>query len=215
LKTKTLIILCALLVASGYGIYILNGIIEPYRVQSASEKFIGVSQAVDSFKKKYKHLPGDMNGDGKIGMKDASEWLSSFTDPREDLETVTFWKDLKESGLYAPKKDSVYPDMPLIGTLLVASHSNGDNNAIKGNVLIWVDSSGVEYGHEDYPLTSAQAADIDRKIDDGEPATGFMRAYGKSCYFMINANPATEPPLYKYSTNNTTKSCGVMYKISD
>lgn len=198
--------------AFGYGIYKLNRIIEPYRVQSASERFIGVSQAIAAFKKKYNHLPGDMNGDGKIGTKDASEWLNSFSDPRSDVETVTFWKDLKESGLYAPKKDSAYLEMPLVGTLLVASHSNGDNNTLKGNVLIWVDSTVVEYEREDYPLTLSQAAYIDRKIDDGNPVTGFMRAYGAKC---LPATFSSTSDSNYYSQYDPSKNCGVMYKIFD
>ncbi len=212
MKAKTFLILCALLGALGYGILKLNRVVERSRVQSATERFMGVSQAINSFKKKYKHLPGDMNGDGKIGTKDASEWLSSFTDPREDLETVTFWKDLKESGLYVPKKDGVYLEMPVVGSLLVASHSNGENNSLDGNVLIWVDDSLVQYGLEDYPLTLSQAAYIDRKVDDGNPTAGFMRAYGAACLPAAFSSTSDRDYYEKY---DASKNCGVMYKIFD
>lgn len=57
------------------------------------------------------------------------------------------------------------------------------------------------------PMTPARAAQIDRRIDDGNPITGYVQAYGTqaSCHGTVAA------PLYLEAT--TTKDCGLVLRI--
>ena len=58
------------------------------------------------------------------------------------------------------------------------------------------------------PLTAARAAQIDRRIDDGRPATGYVQAYGvgASCF---NAS-ATDA---EYRESVVSKDCGLIFRI--
>jgi len=58
------------------------------------------------------------------------------------------------------------------------------------------------------PLTPGYAAQIDRKIDDGVPATGYVQAYGKqtSCFMPAGGS-------YNYNESVTQKDCGLLIRI--
>jgi prepilin-type N-terminal cleavage/methylation domain-containing protein len=58
------------------------------------------------------------------------------------------------------------------------------------------------------PLTAARAAQIDRRIDDGRPSTGYVQAYGlaTSCFF------GTAPAL-EYRESVVSKDCGLLFRI--
>lgn len=58
------------------------------------------------------------------------------------------------------------------------------------------------------PLTPARAAQIDRRIDDGRPSTGYVQAYGVagSCF-----NASATEPVYREST--VSKDCGLIFRI--
>lgn len=57
------------------------------------------------------------------------------------------------------------------------------------------------------PMTAARAGQIDRRIDDGNPLTGYVQAYGvaATCHGTVAA------PLYLESV--TTKDCGLVMRI--
>jgi len=57
------------------------------------------------------------------------------------------------------------------------------------------------------PLTPGRAAQIDRKLDDGKPGTGFVQAYGvaTSCW-----NTAA---IAAYNESVTAKDCGLILRI--
>ncbi|MDE1154053.1 MAG: prepilin-type N-terminal cleavage/methylation domain-containing protein [Micavibrio sp.] len=58
------------------------------------------------------------------------------------------------------------------------------------------------------PLTPGYAAQIDRKLDDGNPSTGYVQAYGKqtSCFMPFGAT-------YTYNESVTQKDCGLFLRI--
>lgn len=58
------------------------------------------------------------------------------------------------------------------------------------------------------PLTSSQAAQIDRKMDDGKPVSGFIQAYGvpESCYADLGQG-------YAYNEARTSKDCGLFIRL--
>ena len=60
------------------------------------------------------------------------------------------------------------------------------------------------------PMTSSQAAQIDRKLDDGAPATGFVQAYGtQSSCFMPNGLG------FSYNESVSSKDCGLVIRIQN
>ena len=58
-----------------------------------------------------------------------------------------------------------------------------------------------------YPLAAARAAQLDRKLDDGRPASGFVQAYG------ILATCLTAVATLSYNEAVTTRDCGVVFRI--
>ncbi len=58
------------------------------------------------------------------------------------------------------------------------------------------------------PLTPARAAQIDRRIDDGRPSTGYVQAYGltTSCF-------AGAAPVLEYRESVVNKDCGLIFRI--
>ncbi|MFN7113941.1 MAG: type II secretion system protein [Alphaproteobacteria bacterium] len=58
------------------------------------------------------------------------------------------------------------------------------------------------------PLTPARAAQIDRRIDDGRPTTGYVQAYGTvaSCFGADAANA-------QYVEAQISKDCGLIFRI--
>lgn len=60
------------------------------------------------------------------------------------------------------------------------------------------------------PMTPSQAAQIDRKIDDGAPAAGFVQAYGvqTSCFSTASGG-------YTYNEGVTSKDCGLVIRIQN
>jgi hypothetical protein len=65
-------------------------------------------------------------------------------------------------------------------------------------------------------LTPTRAAQIDRKMDDGKPGSGYVQAYGvpASCYGN-GANPpvAAIGIAATYSESVTTNDCGLVFRI--
>ena len=61
------------------------------------------------------------------------------------------------------------------------------------------------------PLAPLRAAQIDRKMDDGRPGTGYVQAFGlgTSCFTTATAG-ATQ---YTYNETIATKDCGLLYRI--
>ena len=60
-------------------------------------------------------------------------------------------------------------------------------------------------------LSPPRAAQIDRKMDDGRPGTGYVQAFGRgaSCFTTATAG-ATQ---YRYNERLSTRDCGLLYRI--
>lgn len=57
------------------------------------------------------------------------------------------------------------------------------------------------------PMSSAKAALIDRKMDDGRPATGFVQAYG------VQTSCITDATTLAYNERVTANDCGLVFRI--
>jgi len=62
-------------------------------------------------------------------------------------------------------------------------------------------------------LTPQLAQQIDLKMDDGKPASGYVQAFGlvTSCFDVIS-NPASAPG---YKTDVSTTDCGLIFRIEN
>lgn len=57
------------------------------------------------------------------------------------------------------------------------------------------------------PMTPARAAQIDRRIDDGNPITGYVQSYG------VTESCAVDEDEPRYLESVTTKDCGLVMRI--
>lgn len=66
------------------------------------------------------------------------------------------------------------------------------------------------------PISATRAAQIDRKMDDGKPASGFVQAYGVNGPAAVGADICvddTAAPDLTYFEANSRKSCGLIFRI--
>ncbi|MEZ0261270.1 MAG: type II secretion system protein [Alphaproteobacteria bacterium] len=61
------------------------------------------------------------------------------------------------------------------------------------------------------PLAPLRAAQIDRKMDDGRPGTGYVQAFGLGTSCFTTATAGTTQ--YSYNETIATKDCGLLYRI--
>ena len=79
--------------------------------------------------------------------------------------------------------------------------------------IVSAPSSGLTTTAGVQPMTASKAAQIDRKMDDGRPASGFVHAFGSSHATnpsCVNIATATSP---LYDEDSTSNDCGVMFRI--
>ncbi|MBL1147309.1 MAG: prepilin-type N-terminal cleavage/methylation domain-containing protein [Pseudomonadota bacterium] len=95
-----------------------------------------------------------------------------------------------------PGRPAGAPDNIPVGTVLVLK------SAVAGD---FDNTAGVQ------AVSPLRAAQIDRRIDDGQAASGTVQSYGDatSCYFDINADGSQ----YVYAETVKAKDCGMMLQI--
>lgn len=196
-----------------------------------------IEKATLAFTEKYGAYPGDIAAQGRIrgcpvggtnclngnenavvgGTRgvDDTNWLS---DVRGKSETVQFWKHLALEGLINKVNAGA--------TTSIADFSWGDSHPaapIGGGYDIYYDAwttidfdghilrislDSVSPGQPNGVLSPAQAAEIDRKLDNGNPGTGDIVAdYG------VNDNACKTFDVYDEGTNNTT--CRLYFLLID
>ncbi len=175
---------------------------------------------------------------GPLAWATTTAWPAQMTaalngaDPStEAQETQLFWTHLLKADLIAGVTDAPLRNGGVlgwgeshpaarIGGGFVAGHGNGatapgalttsTTAGVSGLVLMLqtavntnpATTSGTQ------PMTPARAAQIDRRIDDGRPNTGYVHAYGltTSCYGGTAANTV-------YTESVTSKDCGLVLRI--
>ncbi len=142
-------------------------------------------------------------------------------------ETVLFWIHLLQADLIAGVSSTAisgaavewgitHPSARIAGGFIIgyASGANpppggttgvGSTNPV-GHVLALVTapSSALANTGGTQPLTAAKAAQMDRKMDDGRPITGYVQAYGL-------ATSCNTGGLYIENIN--TNDCGLIFRI--
>lgn len=146
------------------------------------------------------------------------------------METVLFWLHLLKADLISGVSDAAlnaasaaawgetHPAGKIGGGFRVA---NGDGTVGAGNpsvlptgpaglTLILAGSPTVALGTGGgvQPMIPAKAAQIDRKMDDGNSRTGFVQAYGVAASCFQGGAPAVT-----YNETVTNKDCGLLFRI--
>ncbi len=86
-----------------------------------------------------------------------------------------------------------------------ANLGNGPSGLVVMVVQSIIEDPGITAGLQ--PMTPARAAQIDRRIDDGNPNTGYVQSYGTQASCSVD----DAEPLYLESS--TTKDCGLIMRI--
>lgn len=144
-------------------------------------------------------------------------------------ETQLFWVHLLKADLIAGVTDSPTRTGGLlawgdshpagrIGGGFVAGYGDGTPGpgnptttvpGISGAMVALVQNINVAPGTTGglNPLTPARSAQIDRRIDDGRPNTGYVQAYGLAASCFGGANDD------EYVEATVSKDCGLMFRI--
>lgn len=87
----------------------------------------------------------------------------------------------------------------------IATAGTGPSGLVVAIVQSIVAAPGIVAGQQ--PMTPSRAAQIDRRIDDGNPITGYVQSYGTQASCSVsNADP-------RYLESVTTKDCGLVLRI--
>ena len=143
--------------------------------------------------------------------------------PSPNDETVAFWRDIESEEPWkslSSNGDLPYPEARLKQTYFIVGYIDDATSTpflshpMKGNAIIWVSEAALDGGEKhqlkSFPLTSRMGRYTDRKMDDGNPITGYIRAYGDCVewYEQQNSSSSDEPQDGAYN-------CGIVYKIFD
>lgn len=151
-----------------------------------------------------------------------------------DKETVLFWTQLGLADLIAGVTDDIigggtpvwawgesYPAAKLGGGFHV-KHASGTalatvimENVPSGLHLVLQNSPTEDLDDDEgvQAMSPARAAQIDRKMDDGQSTSGFVRGYGHNGDFpgTCSTTAATYPS--GYHEGSTQKNCGLVFRI--
>lgn len=153
-------------------------------------------------------------------------------------ETVLFWTHLALAGFNRTQKDGIinastvsfgdiYPSSVYPDTGFIVGYADGSSipqelsprsEPMTGTVLVFI-SGAVLRGEAEMntkgqlPLLPAQAASMDRHIDDGKPTTGLVQAYGSPDCFTTQAPYWTKEAGYFYNEALKEKSCGLVFSL--
>jgi prepilin-type N-terminal cleavage/methylation domain-containing protein len=91
----------------------------------------------------------------------------------------------------------------------IASTFQAAGTGIVGTVVVLVASPSVAIAQtaNTQPLTPLRAAMLDRKVDDGRPATGYVQTYG------LPASCWQSAAIQQYLETSSAKDCGLIFRI--
>lgn len=150
------------------------------------------SKAADGFEAKYNGLPGDIvtvpSIAGRAGAGNGNGAIDTTT------EALQFWQDLTLSGFLKGKYDGTSTNVPGTGVPKGPLDNSGYNvfiptstSGITGQALVIEFSGFTSSSNSRAILSPEDALSIDKKMDDGKPNTGSIRAIDSA-----NDNSTTE-----------------------
>lgn len=171
----------------------------------------------------------EVNSEGVLPRQTVGDSVPGVGGMTAASESYLFWSHLSSAGMLKGISDAgltageayafgkTHPESPIGGGLVIGTLNRGplpgNPNAaaegIKGYAAFLVSRPNSDISSSEsaeYPLTPLQAAQIDRKVDDGLPATGLVQAYGvrSSCFGAGN----------NYAEEGTLNHCGIVFAMS-
>jgi prepilin-type N-terminal cleavage/methylation domain-containing protein len=196
------------------------------RVTSQVAQFQGLQAAYTTFQDTYAALPGDVNnattrlpgciapncadGNGNniigAGVPFGQTWTQGSAG-----EPLQFWTHLSRADLIsgisgiAPNFGQGLPVAKVSGGMVIAELAGGVYSGRYATILQTTQNPGAVAGAQ--PMTPSQAAQIDRKLDDGASQTGSVIGYGVGANCVTAANTG-------YLENQTGRDCGVSFRFN-
>ncbi|MGE0080945.1 MAG: type II secretion system protein [Thiohalomonadaceae bacterium] len=158
--------------------------IDNARIRNLRADFEGIASAVHAYRDRYQRLPGDDDradrwtgataGDGDSYLEDRNDAFD--VGPMGAHERRWFWQHLRVAGLLkGDPADANHPPHAFGGQLGVVSGNGNNPLGLNGPVVLCASL---------VPLKAAEA--LDMQLDDGNPATGTVRA-------QVQTNAGADP----------------------
>jgi prepilin-type N-terminal cleavage/methylation domain-containing protein len=180
-------------------------LINQAKIKNIANDLNGLSAAIYAYQDRYRAFPGDdrnaagrwtapaaTSGDGNasVGATNNAPVIDCATAAGAATENCHFWQHLRLSGFIAGDTASVLaPQNAVGGTLHVQAGALG----LSGLVVCTTN------------LLGRVANAIDAQFDDGNPATGQVRAIaGAGGAYVLNVAPANAAPTNTYVDDNAT-----------
>ena len=188
------------------------------QVKATVAQIKAIDTAVMTFRDKYGALPGDLrnaatrlpsctaapcntdgNGDGRINEEGLGVW------PAIDDEEAVAFSQLSAAGLLAGIQTSsttvgygqTLPEAKIGGGFMIgytagSANASGMTATLPTGHYLALNGAAANVGGETGPLRPAQAAQIDRMMDDGQANSGTVRVVGTNCATGAAYNEANE-----------------------
>ncbi len=218
----TLVELAIVLVIIGLiigGVLVGQDMIKSAEIRSTIGQWEGYNSAVNTFRDKYRYIPGDINGvraveyslvtrTGAIGHGDGNGLLSACAGTAADgllagCETTLFWRDLNQLGLvdgfFTAATDALaaWTTVQIINVFPETKIGRGNFwTVFSAEGKNWYQIAGITAvsAAGAYTLTSSltpfEAFNIDRKTDDNRPLVGGVRAMDSTSALNTTATAA-------------------------
>jgi hypothetical protein len=190
----------ALAVTGFLMVAVLKGqeLIESARLRGLLSQVDQFRTAVQLFTERYDAIPGDFSAaktviDSSLDNGSQNGTFESLNDAKR------FWAHLTKSGIIHVNMNDGFPTSKIGGVFKVSSQ-------VDEHPGIWLVLASTAEGNGG-AATPAQAASIDTKGDDGNPATGSIQS--------IKGNGDTGECVTEgqYNITNTKKACVLLFKI--
>jgi prepilin-type N-terminal cleavage/methylation domain-containing protein len=172
------------------------------RIKNVINDFNGITAAVNSYRDRYRMLPGDDNGaEARWGLATGSNGngngvIAGKYNDTAGAESQLFWLHLRQAGFVA----GAGREQPRNSTSGIIGVETGDGNG--GTAL----ASGTVPGFTSLIVCSTSIPDkvagaVDTQMDDGQPQLGQMRAFTGTANADV---PATTTTNTSYGEAGTT-----------
>lgn len=177
------------------------------RVKNVINDFNGLAAAVNSYRDRYRMLPGDDNGAAaRWGGSSASDGDGNgviagtyFSVASPAAETQLFWQHLRLAG-FVPGSGTDQPRNATSGIIGVQTATTGGSAFGTFTSLIVCSTS----------IPDKVAGPVDTQMDDGRPETGQMRAFTGAANAAV---PTSQPTIAANSNPNTYGETGTTYNL--
>jgi prepilin-type N-terminal cleavage/methylation domain-containing protein len=172
------------------------------KIKNVINDFNGLSAAVNSYRDRYRMLPGDDNGaDTRWGLPaaqkgDGNGVIAGKYNDGAGAESQLFWLHLRQAG-FVPGGGMEQPRNATAGLIGVQTGDAAGGTALGAFTSLIVCSTSIP---------DKVAGAVDAQVDDGRPNTGQLRAYQGAANADV---PAAAPAI----ANNSYGEAGTTYNF--